>query len=112
MRPHDWLLPGAGHVRHGFRRESRKYFLFVGIWAAIVVLRWERIRGLADASLHWDKPAWFWWVLGAALIGSAGWAWRRRAWRSLAAPWAFALAVMFLPWERAFAKPVLSAEWV
>jgi peptide/nickel transport system permease protein len=47
MKPLDWLLPGFGHVRLGFRREATKYFLFVGAWLAIVVFRFDRIVEIA-----------------------------------------------------------------
>jgi len=48
VRAADWLLPGLGHWRLGFRREARKYVLFLGIWLAVVVLRRERIVQLYD----------------------------------------------------------------
>ncbi|MHC4134599.1 MAG: ABC transporter permease [Planctomycetota bacterium] len=47
MRPRDWLLPGFGHWRLGFQREATKYFLFMGLWLAVVVLRLERIAEIA-----------------------------------------------------------------
>ena len=96
MRAADWLLPGVGHVRHGFRREARKYMLFMGVWLAVMVLRWERVRGIAHVALGWDKPGLFWWVLGLAFVGSAVWAWRRGAWRTLSGFWAVALPTITL----------------
>ncbi|MHC4549883.1 MAG: ABC transporter permease [Planctomycetota bacterium] len=47
MRPWDWLLPGFGHLRLGFGREATKYLLFMGLWLAVVVFRFERIAEIA-----------------------------------------------------------------
>jgi len=44
----DWLLPGLGHWRSGYRREARKYFVFLGMWLAILILRFDRIASLYD----------------------------------------------------------------
>lgn len=49
MRPWDWLLPGLGHLRHGFRREAVKYLLFMGLWGLMVV-------GLRDRVLDQFRP--------------------------------------------------------
>ena len=47
MMPLDWLLPGFGHLRLGFRREAVKYLIFMGLWLAIVVSCHDRIDAAA-----------------------------------------------------------------
>jgi len=46
VRPLDWIVPGLGHWRHGFRREATKYVLFLGLWVLILVLCWDRVAVL------------------------------------------------------------------
>jgi peptide/nickel transport system permease protein len=65
VRPLDWLLPGVGHLRLGHRGAATKYLLFMGLWAAVVVLRWPRIVALARPPLSTEA-----WV---ALGFLAGW---------------------------------------
>jgi len=47
VRPLDWLLPGYGHLRLGFRAQATKYLLFLGLWLLIVVFRFDRIVEIA-----------------------------------------------------------------
>jgi len=42
----DWLLPGFGHLRHGFRRQATKYLLFMGVWLLVAIFRAGRIAAL------------------------------------------------------------------
>ncbi|MGH7162541.1 MAG: ABC transporter permease [Planctomycetota bacterium] len=42
----DWIVPGLGHLRLGFRREAAKYLFFLGLWLAAIVCRRERLLEL------------------------------------------------------------------
>lgn len=44
----DWILPGLGHLRHGFRRQATKYLLFLGLWLLVVVFRGGRVAALLE----------------------------------------------------------------
>ncbi|MEE8106937.1 MAG: ABC transporter permease, partial [Planctomycetota bacterium] len=53
MTPIDWLIPGYGHFRHGFRRQAVKYAVFLGAWLSVIVLRPGRIGDIVAGSLDW-----------------------------------------------------------
>ena len=101
-RPLDWLLPGLGHLRHGFRRESYKYLLFLGIWLATVIFRWSRIRQIWNEELDWvEVDGWI--ALWFLAIFPLVWMWgARRGLKKLLAPpkkdslsqWHIAMALM------------------
>ena len=80
IRAVDWLLPGLGHLRHGFRREATKYLLFVGLWLAVVVFFSGRLRDMT-AELTGPRAAENW----VALVFLAVWpvAWMGAARRGL-----------------------------
>jgi peptide/nickel transport system permease protein len=100
--PLDWLLPGVGHVRHGFRRESYKYFLFMGIWLATVLGRAGRIGQIWNEELDWvETDGWI--ALGFLAIFPLAWIWgARRGLNRLMAPpkkdslsqWQISMALM------------------
>ena len=86
MKPIDWLIPGYGHFRHGFRRQAVKYAIFLGIWLSLIVFRSGRIRDIAAGTLDWIGADG-----GFALFTLAVWpiAWMlaaRRGLRKLLAP--------------------------
>ena len=64
MKPFDWILPGLGHLRHGFAKEARKYLLFMAAWLAVVVFLWDRLGALAGGDVPWAKPTETWVALG------------------------------------------------
>ena len=66
---------------------------------------------LKAARIGWEKPGVFWWILGLLFAGCAVWAMRKRTWRTLLGFWGVALAVAFVPWERAISKSIISASW-
>ena len=77
----DWLLPGYGHIRNGFRRQAAKYVIFMGLWLAVVVTRGGRILEIAGGELAWvGVDGW------VAVIALAAWplAWMWAAHRGLA----------------------------
>ena len=78
MRPYDWILPGLGHLRHGFAKQSRKYLLFMGAWVAVVIFRWDRIAALAAGNVEWAESIEIWVALGFLAVWPLVWMWAAR----------------------------------
>ncbi|MCZ6785702.1 MAG: hypothetical protein O7E54_00920 [Planctomycetota bacterium] len=78
MRPYDWILPGLGHLRHGFAKQSRKYLLFMGAWVAAVIFRWDRIAALAAGNVEWAESIEIWVALGFLAVWPLVWMWAAR----------------------------------
>ncbi len=78
MRPYDWILPGLGHLRHGFAKQSRKYLLFMGAWVVVVIFRWDRIAALAAGNVEWAESIESWVALGFLAVWPLVWMWAAR----------------------------------
>jgi peptide/nickel transport system permease protein len=73
VTPLDWLLPGFGHLRLGFRRQAVKYLLFMAAFGAIALFRWPRIRILPSQG---TLEAWI--ALGLLALWWPFWAFAAR----------------------------------
>jgi len=72
VTPLDWIVPGLGHLRLGFRRQAVKYVVFMGLWAAVLAFRNARLfrildEGRLDAWIALSVLALWWpaWALAA-----------------------------------------------